>query len=62
MSRRIRSPKPPVTGHPHADNDTRNAWDGETGGWVEIRQGEFMAAGEAYNDALDAASNTPGKE
>ena len=42
--------------------EPQNSWDGETGGWVEIQQSEFIAAAEAYNDALDAARDTAGKE
>ena len=42
--------------------EPQDAWDGETGGWVEIRQSEFIAAAEAYNDALGAARDAAGKE
>lgn len=42
--------------------EPQDSWDGETGGWVEIRQSEFIAAAEAYNDALGTVRNAAGKE
>lgn len=59
MSRRISPPKPPVTGNPHTDNDTRNAWR-EHRTWLESI-GPVMATAAVSQGAWFWPENPPRK-